>query len=328
MAVNYSAGGINWTPRIGSIRGMEIKIHLLLPLLATVLLVQSLVLDGVVGFAYAAIVIVCIFVLILWHELGHAFAARRSGLRINGIMLWPLGGECQISGGISSPKTEIVVAISGPIAHLLLVLAATPVLFLPPSLGIIRIAMIASWITAVAILIFNLVPMFPLDGGRVLRGLLTYKFGDVKATLIAVRVGQVMAALVIVAALVLGQFILVALGVFIIMSAENEWRAARHLGYVYNPGARNIYAAELGIKEDWSREAVDGYGRGEKKPGFFARWRTRRQLKKLAGETERREKMKAEVDRILEKVSKEGMPSLTARERKMLKQASDEYRKT
>ncbi len=321
----YSAGGINWTPRIGRIRGMDIKVHLLLVVMIAYYLLTTI--SHPIAFAATAINIAAFFGLILWHELGHAFAARRCGLRIAGILLWPLGGECQIIGGMPSPKAEVYVSLAGPAFHFLVVLAVTPLLFLPDSLALLTAVFRYFWFVAALILAFNLLPMFPLDGGRVFRALLSYKLGAVRGTMVAVRVGQVLAVLCAVAGMFfLGPMIAI-LCVFLAISAENEWRAVMHTGNVYQPDAANIYAQGLGIKEDWSAEALRGYGREGKKPGFFARWRTRRQLAKLAKETEHREKMKAEVDRILEKVSKEGMPSLTARERKILKQASSEYRK-
>lgn len=322
----YSAGGINWTPRIGRIRGMDIKIHLLLILLIGFWLLEGLMASGPVGLAVTGVMSVSLFSLILWHELGHAFAARRCGLTIKGIMLWPLGGECQISGGMSSPKVELKVALAGPAAHALLVVATAPVLFLSRSQSWLAEALITWWIVAVVILFFNLIPMFPLDGGRVFRALLACKLGDVAATRVAVRVGQVLAGLLVVAGLVSDTVMIAIMGGFIIFSAEQELRMVRQAGYVYNPASRNPYAAALGIREDWSRESVEGYGRPEN-AGFFGRLRTRRQLRKLAAETEKREKLRAEVDRILEKVSREGMPSLTANERRTLKQGSSEYRK-
>jgi len=324
MPMMYSAGGINWTPRIGSIRGMDIKVHLLLVgMIAYYLL--STIFDPI-AFAATAITIAAFFGLILWHELGHAFAARRNGLSIAGILLWPLGGECQIMGGMPSPRAEIYVSLAGPAFHALVVLVTTPLLFLPDWLPLLTSVFRYFWFVAAMILFFNLLPMYPLDGGRVFRALLAYRLGAVRATLVAVRVGQVLAALCAIAGLFfLGPMIAI-LCVFLAISAENEWRAVRHSGRVYQPEAANIYAQELGIKDDWSSEAVAGYGRTEKKPGFFARWRTRRRLAKLARETERHERMRTEVDRILEKVSREGMPSLSAKERRILKEASNQYK--
>jgi hypothetical protein len=118
------------------------------------------------------------------------------------------------------------------------------------------------------------------------------------------------------------------IALYVFIGAQRELRGVMATGRVYNPAARNIYASSLGMRDDWSEEALRGYGQPGSKPGFFKRLVTNWRLRRLARETERREKMKAEVDRILEKVSKEGMPSLTAKERRTLKEASNEYRKS
>lgn len=321
----FPGGGFNFTPRIFRLRGLDICLHLGTVLVLLFFLADGWGKGGAVGVAYVAIMIAALFVIILWHELGHAWAARRSRLRVTGIVLSPLGGECQIVGGLPSPGTDVFVSLAGPGAHLVLAALAAPVWLLPRG-GLAAPALQTAWIWAVFILAFNLIPAFPLDGGRVLRALLTYKLGEVPATRVAARVGQGFAALYFLLALTWSQPLFAVLAVYIFISAEGELRAAMYAGYVYEPGARNVFAASLGVREDWSREALEGYGRAEK-PGFWQRMKTRRRLRRLAGETARRDKLKAEVDRVLEKVSREGMPSLTSKERRVLKEASGEYRK-
>ena len=333
MSTMHEMGGFNLAPRVFRIRGMDIRLHLLLILVVGFWLIEGFFFGRLPGLLRAAILTAALLGIVLWHELGHAWAARRSHLRVNGIMLWPLGGECQISGAMPSPRTEIFVAVMGPAAHALLVAAAFfPIFFLLPEMARFfdpmnaASALVGAWGLAFFILLFNLIPAFPLDGGRVLRALLTFKLGEVRATVIAARTGQVFAVLYFLLGLVVRQPFLVLIGVYVFFGAAQELRAAMLTGRVYEPSSRNPYAASLNIKEDWSREAVEGYGRPEK-AGFFQRLRTRRRLRKLARETEKREKIKAEVDRILEKVSREGMPSLTAAERRILKQGSSEYRR-
>ncbi|HOX07612.1 MAG TPA: site-2 protease family protein, partial [Planctomycetota bacterium] len=288
------------------------------------------------GLGRAAILTGALLFVIVWHELGHAWAARRSRLRVDGIMLWILGGECRIVGGMPSPRTELFVALGGPAAHLLLAAGTfVPIFLLLPRIDLldlrdpvgVKSGLYAAWSVAAFILVFNLIPAFPLDGGRVLRAALAFRMGDVRATRAAVRAGQVIFALLFLLGLAGrgGGVLLGFLAVYMFFEAERELREVLHAGGVYNPEARNIYAAELGLRQDWSREATDRSGPGGK-PGFFARWRTRRQLRKLQRATERHERLRAEVDRILDKVNREGLPALTAKEKKILKQASKEYR--
>jgi Zn-dependent protease len=325
-------GGFNWALRIGTIRGMAIRLHLTLLLIVGYWLIQGAWYGGTRGLIRAGALTAALGVVILWHELGHAWAARRSGLGVGGILLWPLGGECQIASRMPGPRTEIFVALAGPGAHLLLVAAA----FVPLAL-IYRFSpldllnlmgagswLVAGWALAFWVLAFNLIPAFPLDGGVALRGLLTFKLGEVRATRVAARLGQVMAGLYLVAGLYFDSMLLVALAVYVFIGAEQELRAVLYAGAAYDPNARDPFFRSLGIQEDWSREAAD---RSSGQPGFFARLVTRARLRRLARATERHDRLRAEVDRILDKVNRQGLPALTRREKKILKQASAEYRK-
>jgi stage IV sporulation protein FB len=325
----HAIGGLALAPRIATIRGLEVRLHLTTLVLVGFWLLEGLG-GGLGGLTYTLVVTAALFGVILWHELGHALAARRCALHVSGIMLWPLGGECQISGGMPSPRVELLVALAGPAAHAVLVaLAFVPIYALAPRLvhlpvvGPTADALWSAWSLAFYILFFNLVPAFPLDGGRALRALLSYRLGDVRATAAAARTGQVFWVLVVAAAVAgYGGTMLGLLGVYMIYQAEMELRMARYAGYVYDPSARDFLAPSLGIKEDWSVEARGGTGQ----PGFFRRLAVRWRLKRLERETRRREALRAEVDRILAKVSREGLPALTARERRTLEHASRDYR--
>jgi Zn-dependent protease/CBS domain-containing protein len=139
---------------------------------------------------------------LLAHELGHAVVARRAGLRVRGITLWLLGGVAQLEDEPASPRDELRVAIVGPAVSLALAvgfgLAAV-------ALGIIGSStvavVVAGWLAVgnTALALFNLLPAAPLDGGRVLRGLLWRRHGDrARASLTATRAGQLVGGALIV----------------------------------------------------------------------------------------------------------------------------------
>ena len=130
---------------------------------------------------------------LLAHEVGHALVARRAGLRVRGITLWLLGGVAQLEDEPASPGDELRVAIVGPAVSLALAVgfglaAAALSLAGVPTLAVVLAAWLALGNAALAV--FNLLPAAPLDGGRVLRGLLWRRHGNrVRASVTATRAG-------------------------------------------------------------------------------------------------------------------------------------------
>jgi Zn-dependent protease/predicted transcriptional regulator len=185
---------------LGRIFGIRIGIHWTW-LLVFALLIWTLA-DGIfpemnpglsdgtyVGMAVAAAVL--FFASILLHELGHAVEARREGMEIEGITLWLFGGVAQFKGAFPSAGAEFRIAIAGPLVSLalglLFVAGAGAVSGLPEVDGV------AAWLGYInlTLLVFNLLPALPLDGGRVLRAALWYFRGDFRtATRLAAAVGR------------------------------------------------------------------------------------------------------------------------------------------
>jgi Zn-dependent protease len=135
------------------------------------------------------------------HELGHALLARRQGIAVDGIRLWLFGGIAQMSGDWVSGKTEMLVAAIGPAITLVLSGA-----FVASSWLLVQISapplviVVTEWLAAVnlALLVFNLIPAFPLDGGRMLRGFLwTRTKNRMTATIAASRAGRFFAVVVV-----------------------------------------------------------------------------------------------------------------------------------
>jgi Zn-dependent protease/predicted transcriptional regulator len=152
----------------------------------------------------ALLTAVLFFVSLLLHELSHSLVAQARGLKVKEITLFALGGVSQIEGGATDAKTEFWVAIAGPIASLIIGFGCLAIAY---GLGWRRPAEPRTEVTAVlvwlgyinvALAVFNMIPGFPLDGGRVLRSIVwaITKNAD-KSTRIAARIGQVVAALFI-----------------------------------------------------------------------------------------------------------------------------------
>ncbi len=144
-----------------------------------------------------------LFASVLVHELGHALTARRFGIRTRVIVLFLFGGVAQIAEEPSTPRAEFLVAVAGPLTSLAL---AAGLFVISPVFGVRPLGNIVQYLSYVNVLlaVFNLVPGFPLDGGRLLRAALWRSSGSLqRATRIAARTGQAIALLFIGAGLVL-----------------------------------------------------------------------------------------------------------------------------
>lgn len=162
-----------------------------------------------------ALVFAALFFIFLLHECGHCLAGHYYGCHIRDIVLYPFGGAAAMVIP-EKPKQELVVALAGPLVNVLLI----PPLWL---LSGVHQTLATIALYNVVILVFNLVPAFPMDGGRVLRSLLTMAIKDrPKATAIAARIGQGFAILFVVLGVIGGGFGLSIVGVFIFMAAEQK----------------------------------------------------------------------------------------------------------
>ena len=188
---------MRWSIRIARIAGTEVKIHvtflLLLAWIGFVYYSQGGLPAAVSGIAFILLLFTCV----LLHEFGHALAARRYGISTPDITLLPIGGVARLQRMPEEPWQEFVVAISGPIVNV--GIAAVLFATLDSSPGMEPLAELASpepgmmeklaWVN-VALVVFNLIPAFPMDGGRVLRALLAARMNYARATQIAAAVGQ------------------------------------------------------------------------------------------------------------------------------------------
>jgi Zn-dependent protease len=215
---------------IGRIAGVPIRVHWSFSLLiAFVLFANAGASRSVVLWSLAWIV--ALFASVTLHELSHCAVARRRGLEVRDIVLLPIGGVSEISGmPASSPRTERDVAIAGPLASLGLAGAfalgavATGGHLWPPSLFTGSWFARLSWLNLL-LAAFNLLPALPMDGGRVFRAMLAMRRGHVWATRVASTVAQVVGAAMIGVGL-LGDLWLVVIGVFVLLGATSERRAA------------------------------------------------------------------------------------------------------
>src|SRR3954470_6410055 len=188
---------------------------------------QAAALDGV-------LFIVLLFACVVAHEFGHIFAARRYGIRTPDVTLWPIGGVASLERIPDNPREELVVALAGPAVNVVIALVlitlmgATPESAAMTAMENPRAGLIPRLAAAnIFLVVFNLIPAFPMDGGRVLRALIAMRAGRVQATRIAARIGQG-AAFVFA---LLGLFtnpMLIVIGLFIYLAATAE---AQHVAF-------------------------------------------------------------------------------------------------
>lgn len=172
--------------RIGRLFGVEVRVHGTMLLLAALVALGSLLSAGLGGAIGSLLLIAMVFGSVTLHELGHIGASALFGGRTLGVTLYPFGGVAQLTRESRSGLEEIVVALAGPAVNFVLAgLAALPLLLLGPVEPFFAFAGVN-----LALGLFNLIPAFPMDGGRVLRGALWRGLGRRRATEIAARSGR------------------------------------------------------------------------------------------------------------------------------------------
>jgi Zn-dependent protease len=183
--------------KIASVFGIEVRIHVTFLLLLAWYWFRGYQIAGLSGSIQAVLFILALFACVLLHEFGHAFAARGFGIRTPDITLLPIGGVARLNRIPDTPWQELVVAIAGPLVNVLI--AAVLFFVIHETAGLHQVEYLESpkieflaklLIINVWLVLFNLIPAFPMDGGRVLRALLAMVMPYTRATLIAARIGQ------------------------------------------------------------------------------------------------------------------------------------------
>ncbi len=194
---------MKWSVRIGRFAGIEVRLHATFLLVLGFVIASEVMGRGSVWAAMDGVVFFCsVFACVLLHEFGHALAAARYGIRTHDITLLPIGGVARLERMPDRPQQEFWVALAGPAVNVVIagvffawMLANHGVIgwddleaeSLPLSLRLLLVN--------VTLVVFNLVPAFPMDGGRVLRALLALRMDYSRATRIAATLGQVIAVL-------------------------------------------------------------------------------------------------------------------------------------
>jgi len=272
-----------WSLEIGRLFGIPIRVHLTFFVLVVWFGFAS-VSQGA-GFVDGAARIILVFASVGLHELGHALAARRFGVGTIEIVLYPIGGVARLRG-MPHGIAELVIAAAGPAVNLVLALVlfmgavalgqtlpVTPEGWMAPGTSLMLWLSLAN----VMLFLFNLLPAFPMDGGRILRAFLTMVTDPVRGTRVAAALGQSFAILFGIFGIFISNLVLMIIAVFIFFGAGQEALISRRQAWLQGRQVRDAMITRferLAPQESFGRAAqlllrttqdifpvVDGWGR-------------------------------------------------------------------
>lgn len=229
---------MGWSFKIARVRGIDIKIHatfFLILIFGAFQWAGSVPGNPVEGALFGMVLMILLFTCVTLHELGHSIAAQLFNIPVREIVLFPLGGVAFIARSPEKPLHELIIAAAGPAVNIII----AAVLFVvtggiginfvdvetllnalrEPSLTTMLIWLLFANISLV---IFNMIPAFPLDGGRILRAILAMFLGNVQATRIAAAIGQISAVILGIIGIANGQILLTLIAIFIFFGAGQE----------------------------------------------------------------------------------------------------------
>ena len=221
---------MRWSWKMGRVAGIQLRVHAtFLLLLAWAALVYYRAEGSAAAAARGVVFTLALFASVVLHELGHALTAKRFGVPTQDITLLPIGGVARLAYIPRQPKQELLIALAGPGVTLAIILVLYGIIriFSLPSLGMDGALAVSGdflgqlmWVN-VTLLVFNLLPAFPMDGGRVLRAALAFRGDYVRATQAAARAGRAFALLFGLIGLMYDPF-LVLIALFVWLGAAGE----------------------------------------------------------------------------------------------------------
>jgi Zn-dependent protease len=240
---------ISW--KLGRVAGIDIYVH---PTFLLILLMPPMLGEGYVGLSL--VLLLAAFGCVLLHELGHALMARRFGIETEDITLYPIGGVARLRRLPRSPGAELLIALAGPAVNVTIaaglgLMGHFGLFGLERAQSLLGLFALELLLVNIGLAVFNLIPAFPMDGGRVLRALLSGWLGRVRATRLAAGLGRGLALAFALAGLWFGQLMWVVLAAFIFLAAGAE------LAGVVNEERRRAYQPHAGEEGIWM--APPGY---------------------------------------------------------------------
>jgi Zn-dependent protease/CBS domain-containing protein len=249
--------------KLTRVAGIDIKVHVSFVLILALGAMQWGGSFGLQGVVFGLLSTILLFTCVVLHELGHSLVAKRFGIPVREITLWPFGGVAQLGSRPKTPREELYISLAGPAVNVVIagLLLGVGLLWLRSDglgaamMDIGRTTPTTSTLLAlllgsnVVLALFNMIPALPMDGGRVLRALLSFKLGHGRATRVAAMVARVMAAAMFAFAVVNSHLMLAIIAAVVFFGAGREaadQRAGESLSSVRAGVAVNPHAVVLG----------------------------------------------------------------------------------
>ncbi len=258
---------MRWSYRLARIAGIDTRVHLSFALLLAWVAWEAYGASGsALGAALGVAFVLLMFGAVLLHELGHALTARRYGIPTRAITLYPIGGVAELMGEARTPRQELLIAVAGPAVNLVLAALFGAVAFFVEPSGLVGTFVKGLAWANLGLGLFNLLPAFPMDGGRVLRAALTRRLGRLQATEIAAALGKVAAVGLGIWGLFGNPFlILIAVVLWTVGGRELRYARLRHAAQMQHPFAHAFFGeAGPGVPPRRDSEVYARGPRGER----------------------------------------------------------------
>lgn len=256
---------MRWSFPIGRVFGISLRMHVTFLLLLAFVGYLGYQTAGAVGAQVQLLRICLVFLCVVLHELGHSIVALQLGVEVKSITLLPIGGVAALRTLPENPWHEIAITVAGPMVNAVIALILLPFVGLPmkPDMNFALIPADAAGMvrgllgTNIVLFAFNLIPAFPMDGGRLLRATLALFVSYRRATAFAAFMGQAVAIVFVLIGLNMGLMLLVIIGVFIFLAAEGEERMVRARSLL-----RGLYVEDVMSREFAALAPSDTVARG------------------------------------------------------------------
>jgi Zn-dependent protease/predicted transcriptional regulator len=240
---------MKYSLKIFSILGIPVELHI-----SFIVLIGSIyalaILNLIPGVnLQAALLITLLFVTVVLHELGHSYLAQKYGIRIERIVLLPIGGVSAMEELPKEPGQELRISLAGPVVNFVIAFICYLILLLLKG-SYTGVSSFLSYFILLNLILggFNLLPAYPMDGGRVLRAFLAERMSYIRATELAAGIGKYLAIIMaIVGILVFQNVFLVLIALFIYIGAEQEYQAIMISNYLGEILVENIMSHEVKI---------------------------------------------------------------------------------